>query len=143
MFHGTTRRCTLLGAVSEGPRKNQLFSEDPTTVGEHRVVPNAARLKKPFILEQIGGPGAPRQFELELEETLVGRSLSAHIAIDSSLISRQHMALRRTGPEYSCVDLGSANGMFLNGVRAHSAVLRQGDTIQIGDVIFVFHEGSR
>jgi hypothetical protein len=29
-----------------------------------------------------------------------------------------------------------------NGVKAHSAVLHGGDTIQIGDVVFVFHEGS-
>ena len=101
-----------------------------------------ARSKKPFVLEQIGGPGAPREFELELDELVVGRSLSAHISIDSGLISRQHMSLKRFGVEFTCADLGSANGMFLNGVRAHSAVLRQGDTIQIGDVIFVFHEGS-
>jgi pSer/pThr/pTyr-binding forkhead associated (FHA) protein len=129
-------------AVSEGPRNTKPFSEDPTTVGELTVIPNAARAKKPFVLEQVGGPGAPRQFELELPQTVVGRSLSAHISIDSGLISRQHMSLRRSGTEVSCVDMGSANGMFLNGVRAHSAVLRQGDTIQIGDVIFVFHEGN-
>jgi pSer/pThr/pTyr-binding forkhead associated (FHA) protein len=106
------------------------------------VASNVARTKRPFVLEQIGGPGAPRQFELELEETVVGRSLSAHISIDSGLLSRQHMSLRRTGLEVSCADMGSANGMFLNGLKAHSAVLRQGDTIQIGDVIFVFHEGD-
>jgi pSer/pThr/pTyr-binding forkhead associated (FHA) protein len=127
--------------VSEGPRRSQPFSEDPTTVGELRIA-HVSRSKKPFVLEQIGGPGAPRQFELELDDLVVGRSLSAHISIDSSLISRQHMSLRRSGVEFTCSDLGSANGMFLNGVRAHSAVLRQGDTIQIGDVIFVFHEGS-
>jgi hypothetical protein len=32
--------------------------------------------------------------------------------------------------------------MFLNGIKTHSAVLREGDTIQMGDVVFVFHEGS-
>jgi hypothetical protein len=32
--------------------------------------------------------------------------------------------------------------VYLNGVRAHSAVLHDGDTLQIGDVVFVFHEAG-
>ena len=72
---------------------------------------------------------------------VVGRSVQVHISIDSGLISRRHIVLKRAGPEYSCEDLNSSNGMFLNGVKVHSAVLRDGDTLQIGDVVFVFREG--
>jgi pSer/pThr/pTyr-binding forkhead associated (FHA) protein len=39
------------------------------------------------------------------------------------------------------VDLESANGVYLNGVRVHSAGLFEGDTIQIGDVLLMFREG--
>jgi pSer/pThr/pTyr-binding forkhead associated (FHA) protein len=39
-------------------------------------------------------------------------------------------------------DLNSSNGMYLNGVKAHSAVLHEGDQIQIGNVVFIFHEGE-
>lgn len=101
-----------------------------------------SRARKPFVLEQVQGPGSPRQFLLDLPETIVGRSLQAHICIESTLISRQHMALKRAGPQFTCVDLNSANGVYLNGVKAHSALLHEGDAIQIGDVVFVFHEGS-
>ena len=100
------------------------------------------RARKPFLLEQIGGPGAPREFVLELPEVIIGRSLQANISIDGNGISRQHAAVRRAGPEYSFLDLNSANGVYLNGVKTHSAVLRQGDTLQLGDAVFVFHEGT-
>lgn len=100
------------------------------------------RAKKPFVLEQIGGPGSPREFVLDLPETIIGRSLQATISIDGNGISRQHVAVKRTGPEFGFVDLNSANGVYLNGVKTHSAVLRQGDTLQLGDAVFVFHEGT-
>jgi pSer/pThr/pTyr-binding forkhead associated (FHA) protein len=116
--------------------------EDPTIVGEHRVLPSVRQRKMPFLLQQIKGPGAPRDYVLDLEEIVVGRSTGAHIAIDSQLISRRHMTLTRCGAEFVCSDLDSANGVYLNGVKAHSAVLREGDTLQIGDVVFVYREGS-
>ena len=90
----------------------------------------------------MAGPGAPREFALEFDETVLGRSLSATISIESSGISRQHAVIKRSGPEFSVTDLNSANGIYLNGVKTHSAVLRQGDTLQLGEVIFVFHEGA-
>jgi pSer/pThr/pTyr-binding forkhead associated (FHA) protein len=52
------------------------------------------------------------------------------------------MSLTRNGPQFSCTDLDSANGVLLNGIKAHSAVLHEGDTLQIGDVVFVFREGD-
>jgi pSer/pThr/pTyr-binding forkhead associated (FHA) protein len=73
---------------------------------------------------------------------VIGRSLQAHITLDSSLLSRRHVALKRTGPEYTCVDLGSTNGFYVNGVKAHSAVLHEGDALQMGDVVLLYREGS-
>jgi pSer/pThr/pTyr-binding forkhead associated (FHA) protein len=78
---------------------------------------------------------------LERPELVVGRSCEADLQIDSSLISRRHLVLRRRGPEYEMEDLRSCNGVFLNGVRAHSAVLRDGDLLQVGEAVFIYHEG--
>jgi pSer/pThr/pTyr-binding forkhead associated (FHA) protein len=50
------------------------------------------------------------------------------------------VVFRRQGPELQLADLDSANGVYVNGVKTHSAVLHEGDTIQIGDVVFVLHE---
>lgn len=98
--------------------------------------------RKPFLLVQVEGPGAPREVKLDLPEMVVGRSLQAHLTIESTLISRQHFALRRQGPDYVGVDLDSVNGLFLNGLRVHSAILRDGDVLQIGDVVLVYREGD-
>jgi pSer/pThr/pTyr-binding forkhead associated (FHA) protein len=124
--------------VSKGDSQDE---EAPTTVGD-LMLSSVKRRAKPFMLDQVRGPGSPRDWLLELDEVVVGRSMQAHICIESTLLSRRHMALQRVAGEYRLVDLGSANGVYLNGVKAHSAVLREGDLLQMGDVVFVFHEGS-
>lgn len=115
--------------------------EESTIVGGLNVAHAVRWNRSPPMLRQIDGPGAPREFTLELDNIVVGRSSQAHISIESTLISRRHMSLQRSGPEFVCSDLDSANGVYLNGVKAHSAVLREGDTLQIGDVVLVYHEG--
>jgi pSer/pThr/pTyr-binding forkhead associated (FHA) protein len=113
---------------------------DPTAAGEFSIVPGAPHSHKHPALEQVRGPGAPRRFGLAIAETVVGRGQQANVTIDSPLLSRRHVVFRRQGPELSLADLDSSNGVYVNGVKAHSAVLHEGDTIQIGDVVFVLHE---
>ena len=127
------------GAMSH-PRPTD--EDEPTVVGDMQVVPSVRRNQKPFVLQQIEGPGSPRDYILDLDEIVIGRSSQAHISIDSGMISRRHMVLQRSGPEYSVSDLNSSNGVFLNGIKAHSAVLREGDTLQIGDVVLIYREGG-
>jgi pSer/pThr/pTyr-binding forkhead associated (FHA) protein len=116
------------------------YDPDSTIAGDVSVVAGSARTQKVPTLEQVRGPGAPRRFALSIAETVVGRGMQANVAIDSALLSRRHVVFRRLGPELSMADLDSANGVYVNGVKAHSAVLHEGDTIQIGDVVFVLHE---
>src|SRR5690348_15109902 len=98
------------------------------------------RTERVPTLEQVRGPGAPRSFPLSIAETVVGRGQQANVTIDSALLSRRHVVFRREGPELTLADLDSANGVYVNGVKAHRAVLYEGDTIQLGDVVFVLHE---
>jgi len=124
-------------------RNDEFWEDQPTTVQEVPVPTSVrARPKKPFALEQVAGPGAPCEHLLESDEIIVGRSAQASISIDGNGISRTHAAIRKTGPEYTFVDLNSANGVYLNGIKTHSAVLREGDMLQLGDAVFVFHEGA-
>lgn len=37
-------------------------------------------------------------------------------------------------------DNDSRNGFYLNGLRVYSAMLREGDVIQVTDCVFVYHE---
>lgn len=122
--------------------KSAPFDPDSTVAGDVSIVGGVATRGKLPMLEQVRGPGAPRRFPLAIPETVVGRGQQANVVIESALLSRRHVAFRRRDPELCFTDLDSANGVFVNGVRAHSAVLHEGDTIQIGDVVFVFHEAA-
>jgi pSer/pThr/pTyr-binding forkhead associated (FHA) protein len=116
--------------------------EEATTTESQVGVLFKRRKAQPPALEQVDGPGSPRKILLEAEKVVVGRSGDADIQVDSAKVSRSHALLRRQGNEVSCVDLESRNGVYLNGVKIHSATLRQGDTLQLGDAVFLFHEGT-
>ncbi len=91
------------------------------------------------VIEQTSGPGSPRSFELALAATVVGRDEAADIAIDSKELSRRHLRLVRLSDGYMCVDQESQNGVYVNGVKIHSAALHDGDQLQLADVVFIFH----
>jgi pSer/pThr/pTyr-binding forkhead associated (FHA) protein len=95
----------------------------------------------PFSLHLVQGPGSPRNFTLAREEVVLGRSSEADIQVDSTDLSRKHLALRREHGQYTVLDLDSRNGVYLNGVKIHSAVLHEGDNLQLGSVVLVYHEG--
>ena len=117
------------------------WSEGLTTEASIQLV-MPDRKETPFFLRQITGPGAPRDWNLIRDEVIVGRSKGADFSIDSPELSRQHIKFVREGKEYKCIDLESRNGLYLDGVRIHSVMMRQGDVIQIGNVSFVFIEGA-
>ena len=100
------------------------------------------KIVKPFVLEQVEGPGGQREFVLGQDVITVGRLPESEVCLDSNEVSRKHMLLKKIGDEYACTDMESHNGVFLNGVKIHSATLREGDTLQIGDVILIYHEGT-
>jgi hypothetical protein len=91
-------------------------------------------------LEQVLGDGAPKTFDLELAQLVIGRAENAEIKLPSQRASRQHAVLDLRGTDYVICDNDSHNGIFLNGVKIHSATLRDGDMIQIADCVFVYRE---
>lgn len=79
-------------------------------------------------------------FSLE-DFTLIGRSDDANVRIADAGVSRQHATIRREGVHYWLVDLGSANGCYVNDVALTSArVLRDGDRLQFGAAIYLFNQ---
>ena len=66
--------------------------------------------------------------------TTIGRSSGNDITIDSLLVSRRHARLDCSGGRCAVEDLGSANGLFVNGKRVSRAVLNPGDRLRLGDV---------
>ena len=70
---------------------------------------------------------------------LIGRSDDATVRLNDSGVSRQHATIRREGEHYWVVDLGSANGTYVNDAALTTArVLRDGDRVQFGNHLFLF-----
>lgn len=70
---------------------------------------------------------------------VLGRDPNNEVAIPSGAISRQHCQIERKGDEFIITDLGSANGTLVNSEHTISALVKDGDYIQVGDVLLLFN----
>jgi len=81
---------------------------------------------------------------LDREEVILGRALEADVRVNDSKVSRQHAKIntvldRATGKtDYVLSNLGSRNGIYLNGVKVEKENLSNGDKITIGEHILRF-----
>ena len=116
-------------------------ADERTVVAESPTSQRTPRpRRRPPTLEQIRGPGSPHAYHLFLPEVVVGRGVQSQIIVDCPSLSRSHIRIVQHDGEVRFLDLDSANGVFLNGVRAHAAVLRDTDLLELGSCAFVFHE---
>jgi hypothetical protein len=73
-----------------------------------------------------------RPTEVDKERFVLGRSKTqADLRLEDPNVSRQHAAIERVGSAWYLVDLGSTNGVFVNGQRITRHALRDGDLIVI------------
>jgi len=81
--------------------------------------------------------------EVKQRRVVLGRSRDCDIQLSDTNVSRRHAELRQEGASYWMVDLGSTNGMEVNGKRVKRAKLRDGDTVTLGstDVVFSLETG--
>ncbi|MBI5617284.1 MAG: FHA domain-containing protein [Gammaproteobacteria bacterium] len=65
----------------------------------------------------------------------IGRSRNNDLRLEDRSVSRLHAEIRMNDQgRYVLCDLASANGVFVNGARVESAVLEEGDRVEIGEV---------
>lgn len=81
---------------------------------------------------------AGRAQEITAPKVVLGRSREADLRIADVNVSRRHAEVRQEGAGYWIVDLGSTNGVEVNGKRVERARLRDGDRILIGSTEVVF-----
>src|SRR5215217_4450244 len=73
-----------------------------------------------------------RRNVLSGDREMVGRSRECDVVVSDQNVSRRHIELRRGERGWAAVDLGSTNGMKVNGRRLGHAELEPGDRITIG-----------
>lgn len=94
------------------------------------------------LLVVTRGPNAGSRFALTQPVMSAGRHPESDIYLDDITVSRRHAELRSEGGQFRIVDVGSMNHTYLNREPVDSAVLTNGDEIQIGRVRLVFLTGA-
>ena len=94
--------------------------------------------RAPLVLE-VNGTRHP----LQPPGLVIGRGSDADLRINDPGISRRHAQIRvnEAGPQVQIdiVDLGSTNGIVVNGQRVQQAVLQEGARIEIGSTRMLVH----
>ena len=84
------------------------------------------------------GPNAGSRFLLDQPVTLAGRHPISDIFLDDVTVSRRHAEFRWQNNELHIVDVGSLNGTYVNHQPVQTALLVNGDEVQIGKFRLVF-----
>ncbi|QDV58232.1 diguanylate cyclase [Rosistilla oblonga] len=76
---------------------------------------------------------------IEIMETIqIGRDSHCSLRLPDHSVSRRHAEIVKQGDHYTIRDLGSTNGVIINGQAVQSHELQTGDRIQLGSRIFRF-----
>jgi signal transduction histidine kinase len=90
----------------------------------------------------IQGADQGKRFEFAFTPVALGRDNSNAVRLHDTEISRRHAELRLDRDGYRLVDLGSANGTFVNGQPIDQVALNSGDRVQLGQTVMLFHGGN-
>jgi len=97
-----------------------------------------AKLRQRASLVILEGGAEGTEFELERERCVIGRGPGVDLALDDSAMSRQHAAFERTATGWRVRDLGSTNGVRVNGAPVQGADLKHGDRIELGEHVLQY-----
>jgi Protein of unknown function (DUF3662)/FHA domain len=138
-----------------GPARDEAAGE-PAVVPD--ADPGATRIFKPVAPEtaavspnDAGGLGLARapaavlvngaRHELTKQRVVLGRSRDCDIRIDDPNVSRRHAEIRRENGAWWICDLGSTNGIEVNGRRVDRAELAKKNRIVLGKTHLSFDPG--
>lgn len=80
----------------------------------------------------IRGRSVGQLLELQKLPAVIGRAPEVELTIDDVAVSRRHAEIQQSSDGFQVMDLGSTNGLFVNGLRVQRQELRDGDRIQVG-----------
>ena len=130
--------------ITSAFRANLFEPAVPTTARAQCAVSGIGELPSGSALLVVKrGPNAGSRFVLDQPVTSAGRHPNSDIFCDDITVSRRHAEFRRHNSEFQVVDVGSLNGTCVNREPVQSAVLANGDEIQIGKFRLVFLTAPR
>jgi len=135
----SARFCAKCGAalvVPEEGEQTQTFAvAEP---GDKLDTLGDLNLHGSVLVVRSGGGRSGETFPLAESPTVIGRSPECGVFLDDVTVSRRHAVFTQDGERWRLEDQGSLNGTFVNRQRVDTAVLSDGDEIQIGKYRFTF-----
>ncbi len=95
-----------------------------------------------FRLTVSGSENDGMELTIGPDGLLVGRSSPCDIVFRSRQVSRRHAYFYCDGESCYVEDLGSRNGLLVNGRKVEKEVLQDGDIVDIGPSCFIVSSGS-
>ncbi|MBC6415667.1 MAG: sigma 54-interacting transcriptional regulator [Bdellovibrionales bacterium] len=104
-----------------------------------KIKDNKPFLSQAFLYWRDEKKGSVRQQEIK-DFLSIGRDENNILVLNDSFISRRHVRIEKLKNKncYLIKDMGSQNGVFLNGSRIQTAILTHNDTIKVGSKQFTF-----
>lgn len=97
-----------------------------------RSAPEKAR-KTLYVVNSAGD-----MHKIDKDTFIIGRSRTCDLVIPSSKVSRQHSGICRENGEHYIEDLGSANGVWKDGVKIQKEKIKDGDEFMISEEVLKF-----
>ena len=88
----------------------------------------------------VKGPQIGMAYTLDSDNLSIGRNPDCDIFLNDMTVSRLHATIKRKNNAYYIEDARSYNGVWINNDSIDSAVLKQGDIVQIGVFCLVYQE---
>jgi hypothetical protein len=101
-----------------------------------RSSPDGALPGRPRLIRSMDGDDSA--YYLSHPVTVVGRAAECDLRLNETDVSRRHAEFRYADGEVELIDLGSTNGVLVNGQPAARASLRDGDRIDVGSTTLIF-----
>ncbi len=118
-----------LGSMSSG----EILQLCPVTDSLPRTSQRTAPIERPVRRDDTTIARPPTAVhDIDQRAFTIGRAPENNVVLQDLLVSRRHAVLRRSGQRWELVDLGSANGTYVNGARINRKVIGPDDIVGIG-----------
>lgn len=116
------------------------FDDKTMVLGPATLERDATACRASLVV--LSGWEIGREIALNGKEHLFGRGLTAHTRIASPSVSREHAKIvvssDCSSPVFTLIDLQSSNGTRVNNVPVTVTILKNGDRVLMGEVLFKF-----
>jgi hypothetical protein len=137
---GIATRMAQHGRSGDGPIEAEEAAAGATMIYKPRTQPTEVVSLEELGLDRTVGvlTWGGRRRVLDKNRAVLGRSRDVDVQIDDPNVSRRHAEVVQQGSTWWVIDLGSTNGVEVDGSRVQRAKLEDGTSFVIGETTVTF-----